>query len=118
MLFVGGGTIFPLIGGTTLLTSSTNENFKIGVGILSILGACLTALHKAFNCEAHQAECLRLINASRTLADAYENALLNESSLPENFNKLEDRREQLINSTKARPGTRYMERAISELEGK
>lgn len=91
---VGAGIVFPLLAGSTLLASSElvgRDWTRIG-GLLALLAAVLTGLHKGFNCERYQTDLRTRLNALHSLAESYqETALLKGPALVAEMVKLNDR---------------------------
>jgi hypothetical protein len=48
------------------------DNARVVGGVAALLAGVTTAIHKACNCDAHQAECKRLARAYHGLATRYE----------------------------------------------
>jgi hypothetical protein len=76
-LCVAAGIVFPILAGSALLGSPEifGPGWKLWGGILVLLAAVLTALHKGLNCEAHHAEAKKTIHGIRDLVEGYEAAL-------------------------------------------
>ncbi len=60
-------SLLGVIAGSALFTESSS----IWIGIGALAAALLTAVHKGLNCDAHQAECRRLVQAYRGLEVRY-----------------------------------------------
>ena len=60
-------SLLGVIAGSALFSSS--NNIWLGVGVF--IAAILTAIHKGLDCDAHQEECRRLVQAYRGLETRY-----------------------------------------------
>jgi hypothetical protein len=106
------GIAFPILAGSALLGSPDlfGPKWKLWGGILVLLAAVLTAIHKGLNCEAHHAECRRVIHQIRDLIESYEAALVLGPDDPEpQVATLEARRRELRSQAFEVPPARQVE---------
>lgn len=88
---VAAGIVFPLLAGSTLLASPhlVGENWTLVGGVLALLAAVLTGLHKGFNCERYQADLRAKLHALHSLVESHqETALLNGDALSAEVTRL------------------------------
>lgn len=71
---ISGSVILSAIAGATAFNNAAwrGEDVSLITGGCALLAAILTGLHTAFKCEAHQAECHRLVRFYSSLILAYE----------------------------------------------
>ena len=60
-------SLLAVIAGSAIFTS----NYSLLLGIGALVAALLTAIHKGLDCDTHQAECRRLVQAYRGLETRY-----------------------------------------------
>jgi hypothetical protein len=63
---VGGGVLFSAAAGVTIIWNSLPHGRMISA-ILAFSASVLTGLHAALKCDPYQAECLRLVQALKSL---------------------------------------------------
>ena len=68
---VSGGVVFSTAAGVSVLWDGLPHG-KVISAILAFSAAILTGLHTRLNCDAHQSECRRLIQAFKSLRDQYK----------------------------------------------
>jgi hypothetical protein len=68
-------SLLGVLAGSSLLVESNSRLFDFQVSTLigcgTLLAAILTAIHQGLNCDAHQAECRRLVQDYRSLEVRY-----------------------------------------------
>ena len=93
-LTVVAGVVFPLIAGSTLLTSAQifGQNSNIIGGILSLVAAALVGIHKGLGCDAYQSNCRRTVHGLRSVIEGYERtSTLDTAALATAIDQLESR---------------------------
>lgn len=79
-------SLLGVVAGSAIISDSKLEWFGIAV----LLGAVLTAIHKGLDCDAHQAECRRLVQKYRGLETRYRTIRqVDKESAHEDFLDLE-----------------------------
>jgi hypothetical protein len=82
--------------------------------VLAGSAAVLMAVHKALKCDEHQAECLRLGQAYKSIAISANSALMGSEELHEaHKERLTNKLEMLAESAKAQLPTRHIQKAQS-----
>ena len=71
-LTVIGATVLSAVAGATILQKSFGSRFGVAVGVCALVASILSALHTALHCDAHQADCRRLISDLRGLESEFE----------------------------------------------
>ena len=71
---VGLGTLLSTVAGATVLGKLFGDRWALIGGTCALTASLLTGLHTALKCEAHQAECRRLIQVYASLEAAYQAA--------------------------------------------
>jgi hypothetical protein len=71
VMLVGGGSLLAFLGGATILADSGHTG-STAAGIMALVGGALTGFHSWFGCEAHQAECIRLVAQFDSFKARYE----------------------------------------------
>lgn len=68
-------SLLGVIAGSALFADASSSwlglNASTWLGIATLIAAILTAIHKGLDCDAHQAECRRLVQAYRGLEVRY-----------------------------------------------
>lgn len=59
-LDVGFGVVAPILAGSSLLKGQEGASDKV-IGFLVLIAAILTAMHKAYGCDAYQARCRKVL---------------------------------------------------------
>ena len=72
-----------------------------GASVLAGLAAILVTLHKVLNCEEYQAECLRLSNVFKSIAQDAEIALYSSRDLSHELSRLSNKFTEKIESARA-----------------
>jgi hypothetical protein len=113
-VMVGLGTILAAFAGATALGRYGDPWESIG-GICALTASILTGLHTALDCEAHQAECRRLIRVYASLEAAYQAALvLPLAQRPNRQEALEARFEEALTKANASAPRRYRDLAEAQ----
>ncbi|SFK47084.1 hypothetical protein SAMN05216302_100744 [Nitrosomonas aestuarii] len=90
-------SLLGVIAGSALFTSENSSWLDIKIfswlGIGTLAAALLTAIHKGLDCDAHQAECRRLVQAYRGLETRYRT--IAETSMEDASDKLAELEEKL-----------------------
>src|SRR6266404_2269512 len=75
-LTVAGGTVLSALAGATVFSKPQflGNNWPVYAGVLALLASILTGLHTALHCDAHQAECRRLIQRYQSLETSFQAA--------------------------------------------
>jgi hypothetical protein len=71
-LTVIGATVLSAVAGATILQKPLGSRFGVVVGVCALVASILSALHTALHCDAHQADCRRLISDLRGLESEFE----------------------------------------------
>ena len=82
-----------------------------GESILAGLAAILVTIHKVLNCEEYQAECLRLSNVFKSIAQDAEISLYSSRDLNCELSRLSDEFSLQIKNAKATVPEKYMTKA-------
>ena len=91
-------SLLGVVAGSALFT----ESKSIWLGIGTLAAAILTAIHKGLDCDAHQEECRRLVQAYRGLETRYRT--ISETHLNgavDKFTELEEKLAELKESQRA-----------------
>jgi hypothetical protein len=116
-LTVAGGTVLSAIAGATVFSRPLflGEQWPVYAGVFALVASVLTGLHTALNCDAHQAECHRLIQLYQSLETGFQAAqALPASEMPQRFKDLEARFEEAKLKATASPPTYFRVRAERE----
>lgn len=80
-------SLLGVVAGSALFADS--NSLWLGVGVLA--AALLTAVHKGLDCDAHQAECRRLVQAYRGMEARYRTlAQIEKATIVEDLLELDD----------------------------
>ena len=82
---VGSSTILSAVAGAAILTTPEmfgDRNWPLITGLCALAASLLSGLHAAFNCDAYQEDCRRLVQSFYSLEMAYQAAQVNTSSDP------------------------------------
>ena|ERR1700682_399362 len=113
---VAGGTILSALAGATIFGKLFGEQWPIYAGVFSLAASILTGLHAALNCDAHQAECRRLIQLYQSLETGFQAArALPASELPQRLEELEKKFEEAKLKATATPPAHFREQAEREV---
>src|SRR5882724_4043769 len=91
---VSGGTVLSALAGATIFSKTVfvGKQWPIYAGVFALVASVLTGLHTALKCDAHQAECHRLIQLYQSLETGYQAAYaLPPADVPSRFRELEAR---------------------------
>jgi hypothetical protein len=116
-LTVIGTTLLSAIAGATILGAPMllGRSFPTVAGLCAFTASLLSALHTALHCDAHQAECRRMISLYIALEAAFQALqVLPHSQMEAKAEELEKRYEEVLNSTTAAPPVRFRRRAMNE----
>ena len=111
---VSGGIVLSALAGATVFSQPVflGAQWPIYAGVFALVASILTGLHAALNCDAHQAECHRLIQLYQSLETGYQAAsALPSSDIPQHFKELEAKFEDAKLKATASPPTYFRERA-------
>jgi hypothetical protein len=103
---LGGGVVFSAAAGLSILGESAffGQNWKLVSALLAFAASALTGLHGILKCDAHQAECHRLIQAFKSLRSNYEASnFLDPQERPKRLQKLNDDLTELTKDAQAIP---------------
>ena len=109
--------LLSVLAGGTILSEPTllGPNVKLFAGVCALAASLLTTVHKALDCDAHQAECDRLRRAFGALETEYDNIrVCQPEDLAAKIERANQRMEQLRESAAARPPDRYRRKAKRE----
>jgi hypothetical protein len=115
---VAGGTILSALAGATVFSKPVflGEQWPIYAGVFALVASILTGLHTALHCDAHQAECRRLIQLYQSLETGFQAAhALPAPEIPQRFKDLEAKFEEAKLKATASPPTFFRERAEREV---
>ncbi|HEX7908310.1 MAG TPA: hypothetical protein VF534_09515 [Paraburkholderia sp.] len=70
-MLVGVGGVISLVSGLSIVTKATLVSPEVA-GWGAVLGAALTGLHARLKCDAHQAECKKLVGQLGEIQTEYE----------------------------------------------
>lgn len=114
---VGGGVVFSAAAGVAVLWDALPHGKAISA-ILAFSATALTGLHTGLNCDAHQSECRRLIQAFKSLGDQYEDLKdLGPDEEAEERKALNRRRAELKETATALPAAWCYSRADNTMNG-
>ena len=116
-LTVGGGTLLSTVAGATVLAKpeAFGTHWPLIGGLCALAASILTGLHTALKCEAHQAECGRLIQVYSALEAAYQAAhVLPPAQRFARQEALESRFEEAKTKATASAPSRYRKRGEME----
>jgi hypothetical protein len=92
---VTAGVAFPLVAGSALLARPElfgEGRWALIGGILVLVAAILTGLHKGLKCESYHADCQQRLHALRSLIEGYEGiVLLSDDEVGPAIKALEER---------------------------
>lgn len=111
---VAGGIVLSAVGGATVLGQPAlfGDSWSIVGGVCPLVASILTSLHTGLKCDAHQAECHRLIQVYSSLEAAYQAArLLPPTELSARHATLEERFEEAKTKATASAPASYRQRA-------
>lgn len=115
---VGGGTVLSALAGATVLAQPVlfGSYWSVIGGVLALVSSILTGLHTALKCDAHQAECHRLIQLFASMEAAAQSApALSAAELPVAWKELESRFQEAIAKATASPPAWCRRKVESEM---
>lgn len=119
LLTIVAPAVLSVIAGSTILAEPAflgSDRGRTLAGVCALASAVLTAIHKALNCDAHQAECRRIKQAYSSLEVSYERlSFIPNEKLTEELIKLDSRFEQIRTGAGANPPDWCLTRAKREL---
>jgi hypothetical protein len=122
LLTVAAPAVLSVIAGSTILTEPVflgPDRGRLIAGVCALASAVLTTIHKTLNCDAHQSECRRIMQAYSVLEASYER--LQRGLIPTGETKeglllkLDARLEQIKEGAGSRPPEKYLRKAQREL---
>jgi hypothetical protein len=112
-----GTTVLSALAGATILGAPRliGSSFPTFAGLCALGASILSVLHTALHCDAHQAECRRLINSYTALEAAFQ-ALQTfpQAELKARANELEKIYEDTLKAAMASPPVLLRKRATKE----
>jgi len=115
---VAGGTILSALAGATVFSKPVflGDRWPVYAGVFALLASILTGLHTALHCDAHQAECRRLIQLYQSLEANYQGAqALPAPEIAQRLKQLEAKFEEAKLKATACPPAYFRERAEREV---
>lgn len=114
---VGLGTLLAAVASATVLGKLFGDQWALIGGLCALAASILTGFHTAFKCEAHQAECRRLIQVYSSLEAAYQAAqVLPLAQRLARHEALEARFEETLTKASASAPSRYRDLAKAEIQ--
>ena len=106
-----GGVIFSALGSAALFGATATV---VG-GVCSLIAAILTGIHTGLRCDAHHAECHRLVHLYASLEAGYQAArVVSGPELEKQHRKLEERFQEAKAKATTSPSDRYRKEAEKE----